>query len=151
MLKKIVLSFFCLVLVAHATLGQKVEEKNVPADIRSVATAQLNGHVDLWILDKARNKYVASVMNEAVFRPVEISLTGKWLATTDALPESKIPTVVMKTIREKYLNKGFEGSNYQFVRDSKAASFYSVELISDDGDIYVKLNEKGQVVHEEER
>src|SRR5690606_3638807 len=143
-LKQVVVLFFCFVLIAHAARGQKVEEKSVPADIRSVAKAQLDGHaVGLWVLDKARDKYVASVLNETLFRTVEISLSGKWLATTDALQENKVPTAVMKAIQEKYMAKGFEASNYQFVRDSKAGLFYSVELTSDERDLYLTLSEKG--------
>src|SRR5690606_33989292 len=144
-------AFFCLLTVTNTVLGQKVDEKNVPADIRAVARVQHEGNaVGLWVLDKSRDRYVASVLEETHFRTVEISLAGKWLTTTDALQEKNGPAAVMKTVREKYLTEGFEASNYLFVRDSKGGDFYSVELTSDTSDVYLTLTEKGQLLREEE-
>ena len=155
MIKKIIFVLLCFVSISPAAQAQAIDEKGVPANIRSVAEDHLGEDpVSLWVLDRNRDKYVATVLIETRFRTVEISLSGKWIATTDALPEAKVLQVVKQTIQEKYATRGFEISNisnYQFVRDSSGTSFYSAEMTSDDQDLYVTFNSKGQVLREEER
>lgn len=150
MLRNIIINLSFLVAMANVSHAQKVDEQSVPAPIRAVAAQHHNGDkVTLWVLDRNRNKYVATALNETSFRTVEIGLDGQWLATTHALPEHKVPGPVMKTVREQYPR--YEGSNYLLVNDSKDGRFYSVELTSDDRDLYLRLNEAGRILQEEEQ
>jgi hypothetical protein len=70
--------------------------------------------VTLWVLDKNRKKYIASVIRVPVLRNIEVSLGGKWLRTTDALSPDKLPASVMKTVRTDFLDKGYEGQQLHF-------------------------------------
>lgn len=151
MLRKVILALFCFAFCSQVALAQKVDEKTVPTSIRTAASKHLDGNVvSFWVLDKSRNKYVATVLTKTLFRTVEVSLAGKWIATTDALLESRLPPQVLKSLQDKYVSKGYESSNFQFIRDD-TGTYYSAEVSSDDRDLFIILSENGQVLSEEER
>lgn len=151
MIKKICVAVFCFMPFVSG-MAQTVDEKEVPSNVRSVVAEHIAGHpVSLWVKDKNRDKYVATVLSENMLRIVEVSMSGKWIATTDGLMESKVPSVVMKTIQEKYVSKGYEASNFQFVRESDGTNFYGADMSSEDRDLFVTFSLKGQVLQEEER
>ena len=147
---KYIFSFF-LLCIGTATWAQQVKEDEVPANIRTVATQQSDKHpITLWVLDKNRKKYIASIIRVPVLRNIEVSLDGKWLRTTDALSPDQFPPVVMRVVRESFLDKGYDGSNYIYIQEP-ASKRYAVDLSSDDEDLHVVLDPSGKVLSKEAR
>jgi hypothetical protein len=148
---KYIYSFLLLLHIGAAAYAQQVKEAEVPANIRTVVAQQNDKEpVTLWVLDKNRKKYIASVIRVPVLRNIEVSLGGKWLRTTDALSPDKLPASVMKTVRTDFLDKGYEGSNYIFIQEP-AGKRYAVDLSSDDDDLHLVLDPSGKVLSKEAR
>ena len=60
--------------------AQQIKEAEVPANVKTVAAKQSNGQpVTMWVLDKKRGKYIASVISTTAVAGIEISLDGKWI------------------------------------------------------------------------
>lgn len=148
---KYIYSFLLLWCIGTAAFAQQVKESEVPANIRAVVTQQSDKQpITLWVLDKNRKKYIASIIRVPVLRNIEVSLDGKWLRTTDALSPDQFPSVVMHTVRESFLNKGYEGSNYIYIQEP-ANKRYAVDLSSDDEDLHVVLDSAGKVLSKDAR
>ena len=148
---KYIFSLLLLLHIGAAACAQQVKEADVPANIRTVAAQQSDKQpITLWVLDKNRKKYIASIIRVPVLRNIEVSLDEKWLRTTDALSPDKFPTVVMNTVRTNFLDKGYDGSNYIFIQEP-ASKRYAVDLSSDDEDLHVVLDSSGKVLSKEAR
>lgn len=144
-------SLFLLWCMSSTAFAQQIKEAEVPANIRTVVTQQSDKQpVTLWVLDKKRKKYIASIIRVPVLRNIEVSLDGKWLCTTDALTSDQFPLVVMQTVRESFLDKGYEGSNYIYIQEP-GSKRYAVDLSSDDEDLHVVLDPAGKVLSKEAR
>lgn len=132
-------------------LAQKVTEKEVPAEIVSIAKAKSKGNpVTLWVRDPNRGKYIATILNEPTVMLIEISMKGEWLATQNALQERSFPAAAMKTISDHYLSKGYEASNYGYVEEP-GGSYYVVDVSSDDEDLEIMLDSRGKILKTEAR
>lgn len=148
---KYIFSFLLLLHIGAAVCAQQVKEGEVPVNIRTVVAQQNDKQpVTLWVLDKNRKKYIASIIHVPVLRNIEVSLDGKWLRTTDALSPDKFPAAVIQTLRADFLNKGYEGSNYVFIQEP-ASKRYAVDLSSDDEDLHLVLDPSGKVLSKEAR
>jgi hypothetical protein len=148
---KHILSIFLLWCIGTTAWAQQVKEAEVPANIRTVVTQQSDKHpITLWVLDKNREKYIASIIHVPVLRNIEVSLDGKWLRTTDALSPDQFPPAVMRVVRESYLDKGYDGSNYIYIQEP-GNKRYAVDLSSDDEDLHVVLDPAGKVLSKEAR
>ena len=143
---------FCLLwCMSTAALAQQVKEADVPANIRTVVKQYSDKQpITLWVLDNKRKKYIASIIRVPVLRNIEVSLDGKWLRTTDALSPDQFPSVVMGAVRESFLNKGYEGSNYIYIQEP-GNKRYAVDVSSDEEDLHVVLDPSGKVLSKEAR
>jgi hypothetical protein len=148
---KYIFLFFLIVCSRTATFAQQVKEAEVPANIRTVATQQSDKQpITLWVLDKNRKKYIASIIRVPVLRNIEVSLDGKWLRTTDAVSPDQFPAVVMRVVRESFLDKGYDGSNYIYIQEP-GSKRYAVDVSSDEEDLHVVLDASGKVLSKEAR
>ena len=110
MMKSISPILFFLIL-SSMCLAQQIKESEVPASVKSVALKQNNNQpITMWVLDKNRNKYVASFISNTAVRGIEISLDGKWLETTEGVFPDKMPAAVMKTAKDGF--PGYELDNF---------------------------------------
>jgi hypothetical protein len=147
---KYIFSFLMLLYIGEAC-AQQVKEADVPANIRIVVAQQSDKQpITLWVLDKNRKKYIASIIRVPVLRNIEVSLDGKWLRTTDALSPDKFPAAVMNTVQTGFLDKGYKGSNYTFIQEP-ASRRYAIDLSSDDEDLHLVLDPSGKVLSNEAR
>jgi len=65
-----------LLVLSIACAAQQVKESEVPANVKAVASKQSNNQpVTMWVLDKKRNKYVASVITQTAVQGIELDLT----------------------------------------------------------------------------
>jgi hypothetical protein len=145
--------FFLLpaIMLYQSAHAQKVLEKEVPANVVAVAKAKSKGNtVSMWVRDPNRNKYIATVLNEGKFMLIEVSMKGAWLATSNALQEANFPAAVMETIRDNYLSKGYEGSNYVFMEEPGRA-YYLVDVSSEDEDFHITLDAAGKILAKKNR
>ena len=148
---KYICSLFLLCCISSTAFAQQVKETEVPANIRAVVTQQSDKQpITLWVLDKNRKKYIASIIRVPVLRNIEVSLDGKWLRTTDAVSPDQFPPVVMRSVHENFLDKGYEGSNYIFIQEPSSKR-YAVDVSSDDEDLHVVLDPSGKVLSKEAR
>lgn len=148
---KYICSLFLLLCMSRAAFAQQVKEAEVPANIRAVVTQQSDKQpITLWVLDKNRKKYIASIIRVPVLRNIEVNLDGKWLRTTDALSPDQFPPMVMRSVRESFLDKGYEGSNYIYIQEP-GSKRYAVDVSSDDEDLHVVLDPSGKVLSKEAR
>lgn len=150
-MKRCIVFLLLLLLLHHLSNAQKVAEKEVPANIVLAAKARAGGSpVTMWVRDQNRNKYIATVISPRQFMLIEVSMKGQWLGTQNALKEADFPAVPMKTIREKYLNKGYEASNYVFIEEP-GRTYYTVDVSSDDEDLAVELDGNGRILEAKAR
>jgi len=148
---KYICSLFLLLCMSHGAFAQQVKEAEVPANIRAVVTQQSDKQpITLWVLDKNRKKYIASIIRVPVLRNIEVNLDGKWLRTTDALSPDQFPPMVMRSVRESFLDKGYEGSNYIYIQEP-GSKRYAVDVSSNDEDLHVVLDPSGKVLSKEAR
>jgi len=65
-----------LLVLSIACAAQQVKGSEVPANVKAVASKQSNNQpVTMWVLDKKRNKYVASVITQTAVQGIELDLT----------------------------------------------------------------------------
>lgn len=150
-MKRCILFLLLLLLLQHLSHAQKVAEKDVPANIALAVKARSGGSpVTMWVRDQNRGKYIATVISPAAFKLIEVDMKGQWLGTQSALQEVDFPAAPMKTIREKYLSKGYEGSNYVFVEEP-GRTYYTVDVSSEDEDLEVELDASGRILEAKAR
>ena len=142
---------FLLVAVLTTALcnAQVVKESQVPANVKAVANTKLEGlKVGSWVLDKNRGYYVGTATSKDIFKMVTISLDGKWIETNQALQPGQVPAAIMASLKKNYLSKGYEGSNYVFVTDTKG-KYYMADMSSDDEDLEITLDTNGKILKKE--
>ncbi|MBT1698421.1 hypothetical protein KK083_16140 [Fulvivirgaceae bacterium PWU4] len=150
-MKRCILFLLLLLLLCHFSHAQKVDEKDVPANIAAAVKARSGGSpVTMWVRDQNRGKYIATLISPTAFKLIEVDMKGQWLGTQTALQEVDFPAAPMKTIREKYLSKGYEGSNYVFVEEP-GRTYYTVDVSSEDEDLAVELDASGRILEAKTR
>lgn len=142
--------FLILVAISFISVAQQIQESEVPANVRDVATAQTNNHpVTMWVLDKKRGKYIASIISNTSAKGIEISLDGKWIETTAAVLPANLPSPVMKAAREGF--PGYELDNFFYVTAPGKAPYYTIDASSDDEDLTLTVDPNGKVLKKEQR
>lgn len=144
------LVFGLLVSTTLFTHAQQIKESEVPANVKATALKQNdNQPTTMWVLDKKRGKYIASVMSNTAMRVIEISLDGKWIETTDAVLPPKMPAVVLNAAKKDY--GSYELDNFFYVTSPDTAPYYSIDASSDDEDLTLKISPDGKIISKENR
>jgi hypothetical protein len=144
-MKNCIVIILTVMMLGNQVQAQKIEEKDVPARIVSVAKEKSKGQqVTMWVRDKNREKYLASIFNSAVYMLIEIDMKGEWLSTYHTMTKENFPSAVMQTIKDTYTNKGYEADNFLFV-EKPGLSFYMVDVSSDDENLQIKLDASGKI------
>jgi hypothetical protein len=150
-MRNCIVVFLFVVLTSNPGHAQKVNEKDVPTVIVSLVKSKNNGqHVTMWVRDKNRGKYIATVLNDTAPLVIEVNMKGEWLATNHLMLEAGFPPAVLKTLKETYLNKGYDASNFVFVEEP-GQSYYRVDVSSEDEDVDIKLDVNGKILAKEAR
>jgi hypothetical protein len=145
-MKNYIVLILMIVISNNPLQAQKIDEKDVPASIVSAAKEKSDGQVvvTMWVRDKNRGKYIASIFNPPVFMMIEIDMKGDWLSTYHTMTEENFPSAVMKTIKDSYISKGYEADNFLFV-EKPGLSFYMLDVSSDDENLQIKLDANGKI------
>jgi hypothetical protein len=139
-----------LLTLSFVTAAQQVKESEVPANVKAVASKEnKNQPVTMWVLDKKRGKYIASVVSNTAMRGIEISLDGKWIETTEGVFPDKMPAVVMKAASEGF--PGYELSNFFYITAPGKSPYYSIDASSDDEDLTLSISPSGKLLEKEAR
>ena len=139
-----------LVLTTLFSNAQQIKESEVPANVKATALKQNdNKPTTMWVLDKNRGKYVASVISNTAMRVIEISLDGKWIETTEAVLPPKMPAVVLNAAKKDY--GSYELDNFFYVTAPDAAPYYSIDASSDDEDLTLHISPDGKIISKENR
>ena len=78
--------------ICSVCTAQQIKETDVPVDVRDDSTEQSNNQpITMWVLDKKRGKYIATVVSNTAVQGIEISLDGKWIETTSGVRPDKMP------------------------------------------------------------
>ena len=106
---RISILLFALVF-SFPSAAQQIKENDVPSNVKVVAAKESNNQpITMWVLDKERNKYLATVVSTSDVMAIEISLDGKWVETTTAVFPDKMPAPVMKAATDGF--PGYELDN----------------------------------------
>lgn len=139
-----------LLTLSFACAAQQIKESEVPASVKTVALKQSNGlPITFWVLDKKRNKYVASVLSNTAALGIEISLDGKWIETTAGVLPEKMPATVMKIVKESF--PGYDLSNFFHITAPDKSPYYTIDASSDDEDLTVSIDADGKILEKEQR
>src|SRR5687767_5298827 len=123
-----------LLTLSFTSSGQQLKETEVPSNVKAVALKQSNNQaITMWVLDKKRSKYVASVVSNTAMLGIEIGLDGKWLETTAGVRPDEMPTAVIKTVKDGF--PGYELSNFFHVTTPGKSPYYTIDASSDDEDL----------------
>ena len=127
-----------------------MKETDVPATVQTMALKQSNNQpVNMWVLDKKRGKYIASVVTTTAVQAIEVSLDGKWIETTSGVPPDKMPSAVIKTASEGF--PGYELDNFFYVTAPDKSPYYNVDASSDDEDLTLTIDQNGRILKKEQR
>ena len=149
MTMRIPLVIFFMVLCSVCT-AQQIKEAEVPANVKAVAVKQSNNQpISMWVLDKKRGKYIASIVTSTAVQGIEVSLDGKWIKTTSGVHPNKMPAAVMKTASESF--PGYELDNFFYVTAPDKAPYYNVDASSDDEDLTLTVDPNGKILEKEQR
>jgi hypothetical protein len=150
-MRNCIIVFLFVLLISNPGLAQKVDEKDVPAAIISLAKSRSNGqHVMMWVRDKNRGKYIATILNDKAPLMIEINMKGEWLATSHLMLETSFPSAALKTLKETYLDKGYDASNFVFVEEP-GRLYYQVDVSSKDEDLDITFDVYGKILTKEVR
>lgn len=139
-----------LVALSFCSAAQQIKESEVPADVKTVASRQADGQpVTMWVLDKKRGKYIASIVSNTAVKGIEISLEGKWIETTEGVLPTRLPEPVMKAAKDGF--PGYELDNFFYITSPDKAPFYTIDASSDDEDLTLSIDESGKVLKKEQR
>lgn len=143
-------SLFFFILLSYSVNAQEIKKQAVPATIVSVIESKSGGiPISMWVFDKQHNKYVATAMRDQTLLLIEVSAQAMWMSITQAFAEGSYPQVVMKAIKELYLDKGYEASNLMLI-EKPTGTQYTVELTSEDEGYSVTLDQNGKIISREE-
>ena len=144
------ISILFLFTLSFACVAQQINESEVPANVKTVALKQSNDQaITMWVLDKKRNKYIASVISNTAVLGIEISLDGKWIETTAGVLPEKMPAAVMKSVKESF--PGYDLSNFFHITSPNKSPYYSVDASSDDEDLTLSLDPSGKILEKEQQ
>jgi hypothetical protein len=101
----------------------------------------------MWVYDSRDKKYVASIFQGKI-QIIEISTDNKWLSSTIALLEKDVPANVLKTLKDQFVSKGFELSNFAFIEEP-GESFYVAEADSEDEGFELRISKTGEIIRKE--
>lgn len=131
-------------------VAQQVKESEVPSDVKAVALKQSNIQpITMWVLDKKRGKYIASVISQTAVQGVEISLDGKWIKTTVGVFLDKMPAAVLKTTTDGF--SGYELDNFFYITAPDKSPYYTVDASSDDEDLTLSIDPTGKILGKKQR
>jgi hypothetical protein len=137
-------------LVSFACTAQQIKESEVPSNVKSVALKQSNNQpVTMWVLDKKRGKYVASVISQTAVQGIEISLDGKWIETTSGVLPPNVPAAVMNAAKEGF--PGYELDNFFYITTPDKSPYYTINASSDEEDLTLSIDPNGKVLEKKER
>src|SRR5688572_23781546 len=137
-------------LVSFACTAQQIKESEVPSNVKSVALKQSNNQpVTMWVLDKKRGKYVASVISQTTVQGIEISLDGKWIETTSGVLPPNVPAAVMNAAKEGF--PGYELDNFFYITTPDKSPYYTINASSDEEDLMLSIDPNGKVLEKKER
>ena len=139
-----------LLTFSFASFAQQLKETEVPSNVKAVALKQSNNQpITLWVLDKKRSKYVASVISNTAMLGIEIGLDGKWIETTAGVRPDKMPTAVMTTVKAGF--PGYELSNFFHVTTPDKSPYYTIDASSDDEDLALTIDPNGKMLEKKQR
>jgi hypothetical protein len=139
-----------ILLFSFVCTAQQLKEADVPANVKDVALKQSNNQtITMWVLDKKRSKYIASVISNSAVMGIEISLDGKWIETTAGVFPDKMPAGVMKAAQDGF--PGYELDNYFYVTAPDKSPYYTIDASSDDADLTLSIDPNGKLLGKKER
>jgi hypothetical protein len=148
-MKTYILILFALTM-SFFTDAQQIKESEVPANVKAVASKQTNSQpVTMWVLDKKRGKYIASVINTTTFKGIEISLDGKWIETMEGLQAASLPAPVIKAATDGF--PSFELSNFSYITSPGNPPYYAIDASSDEEDLRLFIDPNGNVLEKKQR
>jgi hypothetical protein len=146
---RISILLFALVL-SFPSAAQQIKESDVPSNVKAVALKQSNNQpITMWVLDKKRNKYVATVVSTTAVMGIEVSLEGNWIETTAGVFPDKMPAPVMKAAVESF--PGYELDNYFYITTPDKSPYYTVDASSDDEDLMLSIDSNGKILEKKQR
>lgn len=144
------LVFGLLVSTTLITLGQQIKESEVPANVKATVLKQNdNQPATMWVVDKKRGKYVASVISNTAMRVIEIDLNGNWIETTEAVLPPKMPASVMNAAKKDF--GSYELDNFFYVTAPDQAPYYMIDASSDEEDLTLHISPEGKILSKEAR
>jgi hypothetical protein len=147
---KIIPVLLLLLTFSLTCAAQQLKEGEVPANVRAVASKQnSNQPITMWVLDKKRGKYIATVISNTAVRGIEISLNGNWLETTEGVAPVNLPGPVMKAASEGF--PGYELDNFFYYTSPDKAPYYSIDASSDDEDLTLSIDADGKILQKKVR
>src|SRR5688500_6604748 len=139
-----------LLVLSIACAAQQVKGSEVPANVKAVASKQSNNQpVTMWVLDKKRGKYVASVISQTAVQGIEISLDGKWIETTSGVLPPNVPAAVMNAAKEGF--PGYELDNFFYITTPDKSPYYTINASSDEEDLTLSIEPNGKVLEKKQR
>jgi hypothetical protein len=142
--------FLILLTVSFFSFAQQIKESEVPANVKAVASKQTDSQpVTMWVLDKKRSKYIATLISNTAVKGIEISLDGKWMETTEGVLPSNLPPSVMKAAKEGF--PGYEIDNFFYVTAPDKSPYYTIDASSDDEDLTLTIDQNGKILEKEQR
>jgi hypothetical protein len=142
--------FLILITVSFFSFAQQIKESEVPADVKAVASKQTNSQpVTMWVLDKKRSKYIATLISNTAVKGIEISLDGQWIETTEGVLPTNLPASVIKAAKEEF--PGYELDNFFYVTAPGKSPYYTIDASSDDEDLTLTIGQNGKILEKEVR
>ena len=142
--------FLILLTVSFFSSAQQIKENEVPPDVKAVAFEQTNSQpVTMWVLDKKRSKYIATLISNTAVKGIEISLDGKWIETTEGVFPTNLPASVMKAAKEGF--PGYELDNFFYVTAPGKSPYYTIDASSNDEDLTLTIDQNGKILEKEQR
>lgn len=135
--------------LSFACAAQQLKEAEVPPNVSAIAQKQSNNHpITMWVLDKKRSKYIATVISNTTMLGIEISLDGKWIETTTAVLPDKMPAPVMTALKDY---SKYELDNFFYITSPDKSSYYTVDASSDDEDLTISVDPAGKILKKVQR
>jgi hypothetical protein len=153
-LQKFGMKTFLLIFILHTfsflCAAQQLKESEVPANVKAVASKQTNSQpVTMWVLDKKRSKYIASVISNTAVKGIEITLDGEWIKTTEGMLAVNVPSSVMKAATEGFPN--YKLSNFFYITSPAKSPYYTIDASADEEDLTLSIDNAGKILEKKPR
>ncbi len=120
---KTLLIVFCIGLVACQADAQKINEKDVPANIKNVLTKSFGVTSAKW--DKEDSNFEANFKAKGKETSVVFDASGAILETEVEIKKSELPASIMETLKKDYADAKIE----EVAKiDAKGVTTYEVEV-----------------------